>query len=166
LALDPAVTNTVDSDETGLVVAGLGVDGRGYVLADRSCRLSPNGWAQRAIAAFDEFAADRLVAETNNGGDMVEQTLQTVWRDQGRRGVLPYTKVTASRGKRTRAEPVAALYEQGRVSHTAVFGELEEQLTTWTPESGTSPDRLDALVWALSWLLVGDEPRSRKVVAW
>lgn len=154
VAVDPAATNTAESDETGIVVAGLGMDSRGYILADRSCRLSPDGWARRALAAYDEFAADRLVAEVNNGGDMVKQVLDTVWRDQGRGGVLPYTKVTASRGKLTRAEPVAALYEQGRVSHTAAFTELEDQLTSWTPESGTSPDRLDALVWALSWLLV------------
>jgi predicted phage terminase large subunit-like protein len=162
VAIDPAVTATSESDDTGIVVAGLGVDGRGYVLADRSCRLSPNGWARRALAAYDTFHADRLVAEVNNGGDMVEATLRTVWRDSQRGGMLPYTKVHASRGKVTRAEPVAALYEQGRVSHVRVFEDLEEQLTTWTPESGTSPDRLDALVWALTWLLL-DAPSGVEV---
>ncbi len=153
VAIDPAVTSGEDSDETGMVVAGLGADGRGYVLADRSCRLSPDGWARRAVAAYDEFAADLVVAEVNNGGDLVEQTIRTV------RPRLPYKKITASRGKQTRAQPVAALYEQGRISHVDVFPELEEQLTTWTPESGTSPDRLDALVWALTELMLADTPR-------
>jgi predicted phage terminase large subunit-like protein len=148
VAIDPAVTSGEDSDETGIVVAGLGVDGRGYVLADRSCRLSPDGWASRAVGAFDDHRADLVVAEVNNGGDMVESTVRTV------RKTLPYKKIHASRGKQTRAQPVAALYEQGRVSHVEVFPELEEQLTTWTPESGTSPDRLDALVWALTELMV------------
>lgn len=148
VAVDPAVTSGEDSDETGIVVAGRGVDGRGYVLADRSCRLSPDGWAQRAVAAFDDFKADLIVAEVNNGGDLVEQTIRTVRR------TIPYRKVSASRGKQTRAQPVAALYEQGRVSHCEVFPELEEQLTTWMPENGTSPDRLDALVWALTEVMV------------
>ena len=152
VAIDPAVTSGEGSDETGIIVAGLGVDGRGYVLADRSCRQSPDGWASRAVQAFDDYQADAVLAETNNGGDLVEQTIRTVRR------TIPYRKVTASRGKQTRAQPVAALYEQGKVSHTEVFPELEEQLTTWTPESGRSPDRLDALVWALTELMVGAPP--------
>jgi phage terminase large subunit-like protein len=149
VAVDPAVTSGEDSDETGILVAGLGVDGRGYVLADRSCKLSPDGWARRAVTAFDDFSADLVVAEVNNGGDLVGATIKTVRR------TIPYRKVTASRGKAIRAQPVAALYEQGRVSHVEPFPELEEQLTTWTPESGTSPDRLDALVWALTELMLG-----------
>jgi phage terminase large subunit-like protein len=148
VAVDPAVTSGEDADETGIVVAALGVDGRGYVLADRSCRLSPDGWARRAVAAFDDCRADLIVAEVNNGGDLVEQTIRTVRRS------IPYRKVHASRGKQVRAQPVAALYEQGKVSHIEAFPELEEQLTSWTPESGTSPDRLDALVWALTELMV------------
>jgi predicted phage terminase large subunit-like protein len=151
VAIDPAVTSGEDSDETGILVCGLGVDDRAYVLADRSCRLSPDGWARRAVAAFDEFRADLVVAEVNNGGDLVEQTIRTVRR------TIPYKKVHASRGKQTRAQPVAALYEQGRVSHCDVFPDLEEQLTSWTPESGTSPDRLDALVWALTELMLGTQ---------
>lgn len=151
VAVDPAVTSGEGSDETGMVVAGLGVDGRGYVLADRSCRLSPDGWARRAVAAFDEFKADVIVAEANNGGDLVEQTIRTVRRN------VPYKRVHASRGKQTRAQPVAALYEQGKVSHVETFPELDEQLTSWTPESGTSPDRLDALVWALTHLMLGTQ---------
>jgi predicted phage terminase large subunit-like protein len=148
VAIDPAVTSGEDSDETGILVCGLGSDGRGYVLADRSCRLSPDGWARRAVHVYDEYRADLVVAEVNNGGDLVEQTIRTVRRS------IPYRKVTASRGKQVRAQPVAALYEQGKVSHVEVFAELEEQLTTWTPESGTSPDRLDALVWAMTELMV------------
>lgn len=148
VAIDPAVTSGEEADETGIVAAGLGVDGRGYVLADRSCRLSPDGWAKRAVAAFDDLEADLIVAEVNNGGDLVEHTIRTVRRS------IPYRKVHASRGKAIRAQPVAALYEQGKVSHVEPFPDLEEQLTTWTPESGASPDRLDALVWALTELMV------------
>lgn len=146
VAIDPAASANEDSDETGIVVCGQGVDKDWYVLADRSCRLSPDGWARRAVAAFDEFKADRIVAEVNNGGDMVESTVKTVRRD------IPFTKVHASRGKVVRAEPIAALYEQGRVWHTAAFDDLETQLVEWTPDSGDSPDRLDALVWCLTFL--------------
>jgi phage terminase large subunit-like protein len=149
VAIDPAVTSGEASDETGIVVAGVGVDGRGYVLADRSCRLSPDGWARRAVAAYHEFSADRIVAEANNGGEMVALTLRTV------DPVLPVKIVHASKAKRARAEPVAALYEQGRVSHVpGDFDALIDQCTTWTPESGQSPDRLDALVWALTELML------------
>lgn len=159
VAVDPAATSGEGSDETGIVVAGVGVDGRGYVLADRSCRLSPDGWARRAVQAFDDFDADLVVAEANNGGDMVEQTIRTV------RKTIPYRKVHASRGKQTRAQPVAALYEQGKVSHVEAFAELEEQLTSWTPESGTSPDRLDALVWALTELMLNAPPPAANAAA-
>jgi phage terminase large subunit-like protein len=151
VAIDPAATSSEESDETGIVVAALGVDGRGYVLADRSCRLSPDGWARRAIQAYDDYDADRVVAEVNNGGEMVEATIKTVRR------TISYKAIHASRGKAIRAQPVAALYEQGKVSHCGVFPELEEQLTSWTPESGTSPDRLDALVWALTELMVKEQ---------
>jgi predicted phage terminase large subunit-like protein len=144
VAIDPAATAHEESDETGIVVAGRGVDGHAYVLADRSCRMSPDGWARRAVAAFDEHQADRIVAEVNNGGDMVEAVVRTV------RPGVPYRKVHATRGKRLRAEPVAALYEQGRVHHVGRLPELEDQLTSWTPEDAGSPDRLDALVWAIT----------------
>jgi predicted phage terminase large subunit-like protein len=148
VAIDPAVTSGEDSDETGIVVAGQGEDGRGYVLADRSCRDSPDGWARRAVHAYREFKADRIVYEANQGGDLVAHTLRTVDRS------LPLRAVHASRGKRTRAEPVAALYEQGRVTHAPGLDDLEDQLVGWTPDSGESPDRLDALVWALTDLMV------------
>lgn len=148
VAIDPAVTSGEDSDETGIVVCGLGVDGRGYVLADRSCRESPDGWARRAWAAFDEFGADRLIYESNQGGDLVAHTLRTIRHNGSIAGVH------ASRGKRTRAEPVAALYEQGRVTHPTPLDALEDQLCGWTPDSGDSPDRLDAMVWGLTHLMV------------
>jgi phage terminase large subunit-like protein len=152
VAIDPAGTSDEGADETGIVVAGVGVDGHGYVIADRSARLSPDGWAHRAVAAYDEFKADKIVAETNYGGDMVISTIRTV------RPRINVQKVTASRGKAIRAEPVAALYEQGRVYHHGSLPELEDQMCQWTPLDGTSPDRLDALVWALTDLMVGAQP--------
>jgi predicted phage terminase large subunit-like protein len=149
VAIDPAVTSGEESDETGIVVVGKGVDGHGYVLADRTCRLSPDGWAQRAIRAYDEFNGDRIIAEVNNGGDLVERVI----RVQG--GHYPYRAVRASHGKATRAEPIAALYEQGRVHHVGSFPDLEDQQCAYTPDGyDGSPDRVDALVWALSELMV------------
>jgi phage terminase large subunit-like protein len=143
VAIDPAITSGEDSDETGIVVAQR--TGReAVVLADLTCRLSPDGWARRAVEAYHEHKADRIVAEANQGGDMVKTVLRTVDPN------VPVKLVHATRGKRVRAEPVAALYEQGRVFHAAVFADLEDQLVTWTPDSPTSPDRLDALVWALT----------------
>ncbi len=145
VAIDPAVTSGEDSDETGIVVAARGVDGLSYVLADRTCRLSPDGWAKRAVAAFDEFEGDRIVAEVNNGGDMVEGVIRTVAPR------VPYKKIHASRGKRVRAEPIAALYEQGKVRHVKPMPELEDQMVSFVPDGMEgSPDRVDALVWALS----------------
>lgn len=149
VAIDPAVTYGPDSDETGIVVAATGRDSRGYVIDDLSGRYSPAHWAQQAITAYVTHSADAIVAEVNNGGDMVEHTL----RQQGYTG--RYIKVTASRGKRVRAEPISALYEQHRVSHLRPFTELEDQLCNFTPESTDSPDRLDALVWALTELMLG-----------
>lgn len=149
VSVDPAVTASEDSDETGIVVAGVGPDGFGYVLADRSGRFSPNAWANRIIDASKDFHADRIVAEVNNGGDLVEANLRTVDRN------VPYRAVHATRGKQVRAEPIAALYEQGRVFHVEPFGELEDQQCSWDPlSSDRSPDRLDALVWGLTDLML------------
>lgn len=150
VAIDPAVTKTDASDETGIIGAGLGMDDRGYVLRDVSGRYSPAEWARKAIRLFHELGADRLIAEGNNGGDMVRHTLQTEWN------AAPVTMVHASRGKAARAEPVSALYEQSRVRHVGPALEtLEDQLVTWEPLSGMpSPDRLDALVWAMTSLMV------------
>ena len=153
VALDPAASSDEDADETGIVVAGKGTDGQGYLLADLSGRYSPDGWARRAVGAYRSWQADRIVGEANQGGDLVEATLRTV--DPG----VPYRAVHASRGKRTRAEPVAALYEQGRVHHVGAFPALEDQLCAALPEGGAGPDdRLDALVWAFTELgLAGSE---------
>jgi len=144
VAIDPATTSGENADETGIVVVAKGTDGRGYVLADRSCRDTPSGWAHRAIAAFHEFNADRVVAEKNQGGDMVELTIRSV------EATIPFKGIVAKVGKRLRAEPIAALYEQGRVSHIGAFDLLEDQMTGWVPDSGYSPDRLDALVHGLA----------------
>jgi len=154
-AIDPAVTANDSSDDTGIIVAGIGVDGHGYVLADRTCKMSPDGWARRAVQAHRDFQGDRIVAETNNGGDMVEHLIRTV--DPS----APYTTVHASRGKRVRAEPVAALYEQGRIHHVGNFPELEAQQVSFLPEGGAEhDDRVDALVWAITWLMLQPEPET------
>lgn len=152
VSIDPAATSGGGGEQdrgakTGIVVAGVGVDGRGYVFDDASCALGPNGWARRAVAAFDAHSADIIVAERNNGGEMVEATLRTV------RDIIPYTSVWASRGKVTRAEPIAALYEQGRISHVGAFPDLEDHMVLFTPlgiEGDTTADDVDALVWALT----------------
>lgn len=149
VAIDPAASEGTEDGqaETGIVVAGIGTDGRGYVLDDVSCRQTPNGWARAAVAAYDLYSADAIVAEVNQGGAMVEQTIRSV------RPQISYIPVRASRGKVTRAEPVAALYEQGRVSHVGAFPTLEDQMVLFTPlgiTGGTTADRTDALVWALT----------------
>lgn len=145
VAIDPAVTSGKESDETGIVVCGIGVDGLYYILADLSGRMSPDAWARKAIEGFVLSKADRIVAETNNGGDLVEHVLRSVNKD------IPYKKVHASRGKTARAEPIAALYEQGKVKHCGVFSELEDQMCSWVVgRSDYSPDRVDALVWGLT----------------
>ena len=153
VAIDPATTSGEDADETGIVVVGKGNQGHGYVLADASGKYQPIEWAKIAIAAYRAHHADRIVAERNNGGDMVEATIRMV--DQN----VPVTTVWASRGKVTRAEPVSALYEQGRMHHVGTFPQLEDQMTNFTSDfdrqtAGYSPDRLDALVWATTELLV------------
>jgi len=157
VAIDPAVTQGPEADETGIIVAGSGHDGRAYVLDDRSGRLSPDGWARRAVEAYHAFKADRIVAEVNNGGDLVARVIATV------DPAAPVRAVRASRGKRTRAEPVAALYEQRKVGHARPLPALEDQMTSFTGEGDASPDRLDALVWALTDLMLGRtaEPRIR-----
>ena len=147
VSIDPAVSNTPGSDEHGIVVVGLGHDGRGYVLADYSLRGTPSQWAQRAIAAFDEFGADAVVIERNQGGDMCRHTLQT------QRAALRVIDVTATRGKHVRAEPIAALYSLDRVSHVGTFAKLEDQLCQMTAggfDGDGSPDRVDALVWGMT----------------
>lgn len=161
VAIDPAVSSTQGADETGIIVAGKDDAGRGWVLADASGRYHPTEWAKTAVSAYRAHHADRIVAEVNNGGDMVEATLRMIEPN------APFSAVRASRGKVTRAEPVAALYEQGRVHHLGAFPQLEDQMCAFTrggqggPNSssmGYSPDRVDALVWALTELLVEPAP--------
>jgi phage terminase large subunit-like protein len=160
VAIDPAGSANEDSDDTGIIVVAKGphrveeqaevkcqypdCGGHGYVLDDRTCHLLPHEWAAVALDAYDYWKADRVVAERNFGADMVENTVRAV-----RRGV-PFTAEWASRGKRVRAEPVAALYEQGRIHHLGIFEELEQEQQTWTPDERWSPNRLDALVWGLT----------------
>ena len=155
VAVDPSGTKGADDggDSVGIIVAGLGVDGRGYVLADRTCKLSPAGWGRRAVEAYYQFRADRIVAERNFGGAMVEHVIRT---SDPR---ASYREVTASRGKVARAEPVAALYEQGRIGHAGDFPGLEDQCCLFGPDGYAgegSPDRADALVWALTELMLGN----------
>ena len=148
VGVDPAATSTEDSDHTGIVVAGIGEDRQGYVLDDASLKGTPKEWASAAITAYYKHRADRIIAEVNNGGDMVEHTIRTVDAD------VSYKKIHASRGKLTRAEPVASLYEQGRIHHVGTFADLESEMCTWVPGDAKSPDRMDALVWALTELMV------------
>lgn len=151
-------------DDIGIIAAGLGRDGRGYVLADVSQPGSggPLGWGRAAVEAFIDREGDRIVGEKNFGGDMVASTIQVAARDLGLRHV-PVKLVTASRGKAVRAEPVAALYEEGRIDHVGTFPELEAEMTGWTPGDKHSPNRMDALVWVLTELMLGTaaEPRLR-----
>jgi len=147
VAIDPEATANEESAETGIVAAGLGSDGHGYVLEDASLRASPQKWGNAAATLYYKLSADRIVGEVNNGGDMVEHVIRTVDKK------IPFKKVWASRGKLIRAEPVSALYEQGRVHHVGMFAELEDQLCEWVP-GAKSPDRLDALVWAITELMI------------
>jgi phage terminase large subunit-like protein len=156
VAVDPSGGSGPENDEQGIVGVGVGVDARGSVLADRSCRLSADGWGRRAVQLYVDLKADAIVGESNFGGDMVEAVVRNAARAMGVTG-LTYKALHASRGKAVRAAPVAQLYEQRRVDHAEVFAELEEELTSWTPESGRSPNRLDALVWAVSELMVKDQ---------
>ena len=149
VAIDPAVTSAATSDETGIVAAGIGNNGDYYILDDKSLRASPDALARQAVMLYHEYKADKIIAETNNGGDMVIMLLKQVDAS------VPTKKVTATRGKQLRAEPISSLYEQGRVHHVGYFAELEVQMCEWTPLSNESPDRLDALVWALTELNSG-----------
>lgn len=153
IAIDPAVTATEESDETGIGVAALRRDGHVVVLEDLSCRETPLGWARIAAQAYKRWRADRIVAEVNNGGDLVQANLTAVAPN------LPFRAVHASRGKAVRAEPVAALYEQGRVHHAGrTLEQLEDQLCSFVPGvTGKSPDRMDWLVWAVTDLLIEPE---------
>ena len=145
VSIDPAVTSNAESDMTGIVVAGLDVNGTAYVLEDHTGRYTPQQWASKAVELYREHMADRIVAERNQGGDMVRHTLHT--EDE----TVPVKLVHASRGKMARAEPVSALYEQDKVRHVRGLNDLEDQMVQWEPLGSIgSPDRLDALVWAIT----------------
>jgi phage terminase large subunit-like protein len=153
VAIDPAVSASEKADETGIIAVGRDGNGHGYVLADASGRYAPAQWARLAIAVYGTHQADRIVAEINNGGDMVEATLRMIDPN------VPFNAVRAARGKVARAEPVAALYEQGRIHHLGAFPLLEDQMCAFTSDfdrnaAGYSPDRVDALVWGFTELLV------------
>lgn len=166
VAVDPSGTHGGKGegagDDVGIIVAGLGVDGRYYVLADYSCNLSPAGWGKRAVDAYREWSADRIVAEVNFGGAMVRHVIKSVDAS------VPFKEVTASRGKIARAEPISALYEEGKVSHAGSHPDLEDQLCAMTASGFIgegSPDRADATVWAITELSgkAAPEPRVRRL---
>lgn len=149
IAVDPAVTANRNSDETGIIVAGLGVDDHAYILADLSGKYTPAGWAAQVVSAYYTHAADRVVAEVNQGGDMVEHTLRSF------DPAIAYKSVHASRGKIARAEPVAAMDTRGLVHHIGRFAQLEDQMCSFDPaQNSKSPDRVDARTWAVTELLL------------
>ena len=152
IAIDPAATSGPEADETGIIVAALGPDRHGFIIEDLSGRYAPHVWARKAIDAYHRHHADRIIGEVNNGGEMIEHTLRMI------DATVSYKGIHASRGKVVRAEPVAALYEQGKVHHTGSFPQLEDQMCSFSADAdrsrGSSPDRVDALVWALSELMV------------
>jgi phage terminase large subunit-like protein len=155
VAIDPATTSGEDADETGIIVAGRAGD-QAYIIEDLSGRYQPHEWAAKAVAAYRRHRADRVIAERNNGGEMVEHTIRMVDPN------VSFKSVHASRGKVIRAEPASALYEQGRVHHVGAFPQLEDQMCAFTQDfdrtAGYSPDRMDALVWALTELMLEAVP--------
>lgn len=155
VAVDPAVTANEESDDSGVIAVARGphqpetcdldhCPGHGYLLKDATCHLPPAQLSRHIIGVYDELQADRVVAEVNNGGDYIGAMIHAIRAD------VPYSTVHASRGKHTRAEPAAALYEQGRVHHCGVFPDVEQEMETWTQDASWSPNRLDALVWGLT----------------
>lgn len=160
VAVDPAASNNEDSDEHGIIVGGITEDQRGIVLEDASLQGTPAEWARRAISLYRSYAADGIVIEVNQGGDMVAHTLRSIDPN------VNIIEVRASRGKHVRAEPIAAMYEQGRCAHVGTFPELETQMTQMTIhgyEGDGSPDRVDALVWLMTELFPGMVERPASV---
>lgn len=154
VAIDPSATS--EGDEAGIVAAGL-FEGHGYVLDDWSVQGSPLAWATRAIELYNELQADRIVAEANNGGEMISTVIHQIDPD------VPVKLVHASRGKQTRAEPISAKYEQGKVHHVGKFDKLEDEMCLWIP-GDQSPNRMDAMVWALTDLMLGARPGNIRIV--
>jgi phage terminase large subunit-like protein len=159
VSIDPAVSYKAQSDETGIIVAGLCEENHVYVLADYSGRYEPNHWIQHSVKAYETHQADRIIAEINNGGDLVESLLRNTHPH------ISYKGVRATRDKYCRAEPVAALYSQGKIFHAQPFCQLEAQMLSYDPRSSKSPDRMDALVWAVTELLLTQHPK-QDLKAW
>ncbi len=156
VGVDPPAES--DGAECGIITGGrakVGGEWHAYIVADDSLRGKPARWGRQAVTAYNREEADRLVGEVNNGGDMVEHVIITVPGGK----FVAYKKVRASRGKKTRAEPVSALYQNGRVHHVGEFEELEDQMCQWVPGEGESPDRVDGLVWMVTELLLLDKPQ-------
>ena len=158
VAIDPAVSTNDSSDFTAITVAGLGIDGDFYVLHSEALKTSPNVWANRALDVFDQYQADKIIAERNNGGDLVEHTIRTVRRTAAMK------TIHASRGKQVRAEPIAALYEQGKVHHVGIHQQLEDQLITF-PVANDHDDLVDSLVYSLTELDPSTKKAGAKVYA-
>lgn len=152
VAVDPEATANEKSSETGIIVIGVCADGHGWLLGDESLRSSPDMWGNAVVTAYYKYNADRVIGEINNGGDMIEYVIKTI-DDK-----IPFKAVRASRGKYIRAEPVVALYEQGKIHHVGNFPDLEDQLCEWVPGE-KSPDRLDALVWGVTELMLEGEKK-------
>jgi phage terminase large subunit-like protein len=160
IAIDPATTTHDHSDETGIIVAGIDINRQAYVLEDHSGKLSPNDWGRRVVDCYYRLKADRIVVEVNKGGDLVENVLKSI------DPTIPLKSVRATRGKYTRAEPIAALYEQSRVFHAQPFTLMEQQICDYIPGlTSKSPDRMDALVWALTELLL-ESQKQPKLKIW
>lgn len=156
VSIDPASTAKESSNETGIIVAGR-ADNRAYILEDCTLKASPLDWAAKAVAAYHRWEADAIVVETNQGGDMIASTIRTV------DSKIRIKEVHATRGKAIRAEPIVSLYEQSRVTHCGIFRELEDQMCSWVPTM-ESPDRLDALVWALTDLMIDGNRKTAVVI--
>lgn len=172
VAVDPGASTSDGANHTGIIANGTDILGHGYILADVSCKEKPAKWGEKVVRLYDSLNADAVVAENNNGGDMVEHVVITSAKalfDKGERKTphIAYRAVRASRGKYTRAEPISALYDQKRVHHVGLFAELEDELCTWVPGED-SPDRLDANVWGLTELMLNQpgEPEVMENPVW
>jgi phage terminase large subunit-like protein len=161
VGVDPSVTANKNSDDTGIIVAGIDKNhidtvaqkkvSHFYVIGDYTIHGTPNQWAKATVAAFHKHKADKVIGEANNGGDLIEVNIRTVDAD------IPYKKTHASRGKQIRAEPISSLYEQGRIHHLGYYPELEDEQCDWVPGEGELPNRIDALVWAITELMDGPQ---------
>lgn len=149
IAIDPAVTSNPDSDEHGIIAGGIGFDGKGYVFDDGSGIYTPNGMATKSIGLYDKWEANLIIGEVNNGGDFIEAVIKNMDKK------VAYKSVRASRGKVTRAEPIVNLYEKGDIYHYGNLDKLEIEMTTWNPTLSVSPNRVDALVWLMTELMLG-----------